>query len=91
MEKLLKPEEVAKCLGIELSTVYNWTHSKKIPHHKIGGLVRFRESEIEAWINKPKEPKKTTEGLRVKTSSTGKRKNPYIDSIVEKAKAEVLR
>jgi excisionase family DNA binding protein len=87
MEKLLRPEEVAEALGIQLSTIYNWTHKGKIPFLKIGGCVRFRQSDIEKWLE-PKEPK--TREPKTKAISR-KRKDVYIDSIVEAAKREALQ
>jgi len=55
MEKLLTPEELAELLGIKLSTVYSWTHLQFIPHIKVGRLVRFKESEVQKWLNKRSE------------------------------------
>jgi excisionase family DNA binding protein len=86
MEKLLRPEELSEMLGIQLSTIYNWTHYKKIPFVKVGGCVRFKPSDIEKWLE-PKEPK--TREPKTKTGSM-KKKNLFIDSIVEAAKREVL-
>ena len=34
------------------ATVYQWTSSHFIPHHKKGKNVIFRKSEIEDWLNK---------------------------------------
>jgi excisionase family DNA binding protein len=95
MEKLLKPEEVSEMLGIQLSTVYNWTYSgkrgyRKIPFIKIGSCLRFKASDIEKWLNEPKEPKPRTERPKEKTGFRKRKKDSYIDSLVEKAKAEVL-
>jgi excisionase family DNA binding protein len=46
----MKIDEAAKCIGISAGTLRNWVWQHKIPHFKIGGLVRFRRSELEAWI-----------------------------------------
>lgn len=51
MTKLLTPQQVADQLGVKLATIYCWTHLRKIPHVKLGRLLRFRESEIEQWIS----------------------------------------
>ncbi len=101
MEKLLKAEEVAEMLSVELSTIYNWSHKgkrgvSKIPFLKVGACLRFRQSDIEAWLcpkereSKP-QPDKEPEIKKPKTK-TGhrKKKNLYIDSLVESAKADVL-
>jgi excisionase family DNA binding protein len=52
MDQLLTPKQIAEKLGVKLSTLYNWTHIGFIPHTKLGGLLRFREKDIELWIQK---------------------------------------
>ncbi len=52
MNQFLSPAEVAELLGVKKSTVYQWTHQGFIPHVKLGRLVRFREAEIMAWVEK---------------------------------------
>jgi len=52
MRKLLTVEEVAELLSVKKSTIYSWTHSGFIPHVKLGNKLRFKESEIEKWIEK---------------------------------------
>ena len=32
------------------STVYNWVSARKIPFYKGGKKLRFRQSEIDAWL-----------------------------------------
>lgn len=53
MGKLLTPEEVCNRYNIKLSTLYQWTCRNYIPHFKIGGLIRFREEELEKWETNP--------------------------------------
>jgi len=48
--KLMSIPEVAEYLGVKISTIYDWVHCRQIPYHKIGRLVRFRPSDIDAWI-----------------------------------------
>ena len=31
-------------------TVYSWIANRKIPHHKGGKKLRFKQSEIDAWL-----------------------------------------
>lgn len=50
MIKLLTPEEVCERLRVKLSTLYQWTAHKRIPYVKIGGQNRFRESDLEGWL-----------------------------------------
>lgn len=46
---LLKVEEVAALLRVEVSTVYVWTSKRKIPFRKVGGRLRFDRDEILRW------------------------------------------
>jgi len=50
MHKLLTPQEIAEYLGVQPSTIYQWTHEGFIPHVKIKNLVRFRQNDIDKWI-----------------------------------------
>ncbi len=56
MTKYLNPQELAAMLGVDVSTIYGWTSSKKIPYLKISRLVRFRPEEIEKWIKEREIP-----------------------------------
>ena len=37
---------------MKLSTIYKWTHYEFIPHIKVGRFLRFRESDVEKWLEK---------------------------------------
>ena len=50
LEPLLTLSEVCDLLKVPKSYIYWLTHAKKIPFIKLGGHLRFRESEIEAWL-----------------------------------------
>lgn len=50
MEKLLTAEEIAELLQVKVSTIRDWTHTNFIPHIKFGRLVRFKESDINEWL-----------------------------------------
>ena len=54
MDKLLTPKDLAESLQVGLSTVYQWVNYGFVPCVKIGSLVRFREAEIEKWLQKNK-------------------------------------
>ncbi len=43
-------EEVATYLGIKRNTVYLWAQEQRIPHIRLGQLVRFRREDIEAFV-----------------------------------------
>ena len=52
-ERLWDIEDVASYLGIPLSSVYKMTARRSrnpIPHLKVGGRLRFRKADIDAWL-----------------------------------------
>ena len=49
-DRLMTAEEVAAYLGYALGTVYNKVQAGEIPHKRLGRAIRFRRSEIDAWI-----------------------------------------
>jgi excisionase family DNA binding protein len=54
-ERLLKAREVAELLGLELATVMDRFQSGDLPGFRLygrkGAPVRFRASEIDAWLD----------------------------------------
>jgi excisionase family DNA binding protein len=50
--ELMTVKEVAKKLGVSENWVYNHLHVRKplLPHVRLGGHIRFREVDIEVWI-----------------------------------------
>ena len=50
MERLLDAAEIAEQLGMSVSTIRKWVHYGFMPHVKLGRAVRFREKDIETWI-----------------------------------------
>lgn len=51
-DRLLKVSELAKFLGVSQSTVYRWLDAGKLPQpFDLGeAAVRWRLSEVEAWL-----------------------------------------
>jgi excisionase family DNA binding protein len=51
-DELLTPQLAAAVLGIRAATLANWrtTKSRAIPYVKVGRSVRYRRSDLEAWI-----------------------------------------
>ena len=48
---LLSAEELADFLGVPLATVYAWNHHRQGPRaHKVGRYLRYRWTEVEAWL-----------------------------------------
>jgi excisionase family DNA binding protein len=50
LERLLTAREVAELLGFASGTVVNWAERGEVPSFKLGGRLRFRESEVVEWI-----------------------------------------
>lgn len=50
---LLTPEQVAKQLVVEPTTLAVWRSTKRqpLPFVKIGALVRYRQEDVAAFIN----------------------------------------
>jgi excisionase family DNA binding protein len=51
-EPLWTAEDVARHLRCSRSAVYAWAERCEIPCRRLGGLLRFRPSEIEAWVDR---------------------------------------
>ena len=51
-DRLLTAREVAELLGFSSATVVNWAEAETgaIPCFRIGGRLRFRRTEVEAWL-----------------------------------------
>jgi len=49
-DRLLSIEELSIMLGVRKSTLYAWSHQRKIPYIKVGSLLRFRLSDVEKWL-----------------------------------------
>jgi excisionase family DNA binding protein len=49
-ERLLTARELGELLGLAPATVLDWHEAGKLPSFKIGTAVRFRASEVEAWL-----------------------------------------
>jgi excisionase family DNA binding protein len=53
-KELLSTEETAEFLGISKNTLYEWIVQKRIPHIKVGRLVKFKRDDLEEWLKKRK-------------------------------------
>lgn len=52
MDELLTSKELARYLQLPLSGVYDLTHQRRIPFIKIGSRLRFRQSDVEKWLER---------------------------------------
>jgi excisionase family DNA binding protein len=48
--RLLTARELGQLLGFSAATIVDWSEAGKLPAFKVGGRLRFRLSEIEAWL-----------------------------------------
>ena len=51
MEPLLDINDVERITKIKKATLRRYVLLKQIPFHKVVKAIRFRTSEIEAWVN----------------------------------------
>jgi excisionase family DNA binding protein len=49
-ERLLCARQLGELLGFSAATIVDWAEADKVPAFKIGGRLRFRESEVLAWL-----------------------------------------
>ena len=48
--KLMTITELSEWLNIPVPTLYLWVHQRRLPHIKIGRLLRFERAAIESCI-----------------------------------------
>ncbi len=58
IDQILTLREVAKYLKLAEKTAYRLAADGKLPGFKVGGSWRFKESDIEGWIEERKETHK---------------------------------
>ena len=66
MNKLLKPIEAAKVIGISIRTLYDWSSAGSVPTVKINGALRFDLNDISNWIELNKRPVKKNNNKKEK-------------------------
>lgn len=49
--KLLTVPQLCELLQVKRDWVYDKVRRNEIPHVRIGTLIRFRESDIAAWLD----------------------------------------
>lgn len=60
--EIMTIKEIAEYLKITEKTAYRLAGEGRIPGFKVGGAWRFRQSEVEAWIDRQSAERK--EGAR---------------------------
>lgn len=43
--------DVAAHLGVGKDSIYRWVENRGLPARKVGRLLRFRLSEVDAWVD----------------------------------------
>lgn len=65
MAQLLTKIQVAELLAVTTRTVERMMHDKQIPYVRLrGNVVRFRESDLDAMIDRKLVNKKAAEAIR---------------------------
>jgi excisionase family DNA binding protein len=59
-EILLNVKEVADFLQVNVTTVYTWAQSGQMPAIKLGRTWRFRQADLEAWLDKNRQDHRDT-------------------------------
>ena len=80
---------IAKYLSIKVKTVYALVESGKIPHYRVGRLIRFRKDEIDAWMIGNGAGQRGDNNIPAANPRRGRRSNHNcvqdIDKIIRKA------
>ena len=50
MQRLLSVQDAATYTGLSPHTVYTMVSQRRIPHVKVGRLVKFDQAMLDAWI-----------------------------------------
>lgn len=54
----MSPEELAEYLGVPVASVYGWRYKSVGPRAvKVGRHLRYRVSDVEAWIESQADPR----------------------------------
>ena len=51
-DSLVTTEDVAKLARVSKRTVQIWVHERRIPHLKLGRLLRFRLADVQRALNR---------------------------------------
>lgn len=48
--RLLSIREAAELLGVSVPVLYRWAAERRIPHARIGRLLKFEGGELAKWV-----------------------------------------
>ena len=52
MEEMMTILEVAQCTKLKVATLRKYVAREAIPFHRLGAAIRFKPSEVQAWIDR---------------------------------------
>lgn len=91
MKEFLTIDDVCSFLSLKKSFVYSLVESGGIPHYRLGRLIRFRQSDIDTWMeDHRKEANNVDKKAKAIIKSTN-RPEIDIDRIVEKSIKSIAR
>jgi excisionase family DNA binding protein len=56
LQRYLNAREAAQYLGVSRACVYRWAEEGRLPHYKVGGILRFKLAELEEWMGTHRGP-----------------------------------
>ena len=83
---LLTVQELAQQLHVKAATLYAWAAQGKIPSLKLNGLLRFRQDEIDQWLESCRVASRPTVTVPRKRRQ---RLESNVDALIERAKRAV--
>ena len=48
--ELLRPDQVAKAIGVTTDTIYKWVGRGMLPHYRIERCIRFRLEDVQQFL-----------------------------------------
>ncbi len=78
--------QLANYLNVKPATLYAWAAQGKIPSHKLNGLLRFREDEIDQWLESCRVESRSPDSMPRKPQQ---RPVSNVDALIERAKRAV--
>ncbi|MCJ7494544.1 MAG: helix-turn-helix domain-containing protein [Deltaproteobacteria bacterium] len=78
-------QDLSRYLSIKTSSLYSMIGEKKIPHYRVGKLIRFRRSEIDLWMEGNKKGCVAPERVARKALGPIQKHKIDIDRVVQKA------
>jgi excisionase family DNA binding protein len=77
--------EISEYLNLKPSTIYAMVAEKRIPHFRIGRLVRFKKSEIDLWMEGNRKECFDTSQAAKRVLRSARRPARDINKVVKKA------